>query len=123
AGRALIYFQRAVAAAQARQSGNQAKKCPTRGWGRGLSRSLGKSAACRGVSCGFCAWPRGILPTPVQQPPAHSISQPGRPRRHPEPDRCRALELLASSRDGATEAIMRAHGFTVAQMVELVRAG
>jgi hypothetical protein len=46
-----------------------------------------------------------------------------RPRRGPKPDRRRALELLASSRDGATEAIMRAHGFTVAQMVELVRAG
>jgi hypothetical protein len=47
-----------------------------------------------------------------------------RPRRHgPQPDRRRALELLAASRDGCTEAIMLAHGFTVAQMVELVRAG
>jgi hypothetical protein len=44
-------------------------------------------------------------------------------RRRPKPDRRRALELLASSRDGATEAIMRAHGFTVEQLVELVRAG
>jgi hypothetical protein len=44
-------------------------------------------------------------------------------RRHPKPDRRRALELLAASRDGCTEAIMIAHGFTVAQMVELVRAG
>ena len=46
-------------------------------------------------------------------------------RRHrgPKPDRRRALELLAASRDGATEAIMIAHGFTVGQMVELVRAG
>ena len=35
----------------------------------------------------------------------------------------RALELLASWRDGCTEAIMRAHGFTVAQMVDLVRDG
>jgi hypothetical protein len=34
-----------------------------------------------------------------------------------------ALELLASSRDGCTKAIMIAHGFTVPQMVELVRAG
>jgi len=50
-------------------------------------------------------------------PPRH------RHRHGPEPDRRRALELLASSRDGATEAIMRAHGFTVEQMVELVRAG
>jgi hypothetical protein len=34
-----------------------------------------------------------------------------------------ALELLASCRDGCTEAIMIAHGFTIAQMVELVCAG
>ena len=40
-----------------------------------------------------------------------------------KPDRRRALELLAASHDGVTEAIMRAHGFTVEQMVELVRAG
>jgi len=39
------------------------------------------------------------------------------------PKRVRALELLAASSDGCTEAIMRAHGFTIAQMVELVRAG
>jgi hypothetical protein len=42
----------------------------------------------------------------------------------PKPDhRRRALELLAASRDGVTEAIMLAHGFTVPLMVELVRAG
>jgi hypothetical protein len=47
-----------------------------------------------------------------------------RPRRHgPKPDRRRALELLAASNDGATEAIMLAHGFTVEQLVELVRSG
>jgi hypothetical protein len=47
------------------------------------------------------------------------------PRRSgsPQPDRRRALELLAASREGCTEAIMIAHGFTVRQMVELVRAG
>jgi hypothetical protein len=45
-----------------------------------------------------------------------------RPRRR-KPDRRRALELLASYRDGCTEAIMLAHGFSIAQMVELVRAG
>jgi hypothetical protein len=38
-------------------------------------------------------------------------------------DRRPALELLASCRDGCTEAIMLAHGFTIAQMVELVRGG
>jgi len=40
----------------------------------------------------------------------------------PQPGRRRALELLAS-RNGATEAIMLAHGFTVEQMVELINAG
>jgi hypothetical protein len=43
--------------------------------------------------------------------------------RGPKPDRRRALELLASCRDGCTEAIMLAQGFTIPQMVELVRAG
>ena len=33
-------------------------------------------------------------------------------KRSPKPDRRRALELLASSRDGCTEAVMIAHGFT-----------
>lgn len=37
--------------------------------------------------------------------------------------RRRTLELLASCRDGCTEAVMLAHGFTVEQMVDLVRAG
>ncbi len=46
-----------------------------------------------------------------------------RRRRGPKPDRRRALELLASCRDGRTEAMMLAHGFTVEQIVELVRAG
>jgi hypothetical protein len=44
-------------------------------------------------------------------------------RRRPKPNRRRALELLASCRDGCTEAIMLAHGFSIDMMVELVRAG
>jgi hypothetical protein len=40
----------------------------------------------------------------------------------PIPTRRRALELLASCRDGCTEAIMPAHGFSIDLMVELVRA-
>jgi hypothetical protein len=44
-------------------------------------------------------------------------------RRRPKADRRRALELLASCPDGYTEGIMLAHGFTTAQIVELVRAG
>ena len=47
---------------------------------------------------------------------------PNRKRSLPVPRR-RALELLASCRDGCTEAVMLAHGFTVEQMVEIIRAG
>jgi len=45
-------------------------------------------------------------------------------RRHrgPKPDRRRALELLAASPDGCTEALMLAHGFTP-PMVDLIRLG
>jgi hypothetical protein len=43
--------------------------------------------------------------------------------RSPKPDRRRALELLASCRDGCTEAIMLAHGFSIDMMVELINAG
>src|SRR5262249_2531294 len=38
-------------------------------------------------------------------------------KRVPEPDRRRALELLAASRDACTEALMIAHGFTIEQIV------
>jgi hypothetical protein len=54
---------------------------------------------------------------------AKSPSINSRRRRGPKPDRRRALELLASCRDGCTEAIMLAHGFSVMQMVDLVRQG
>jgi hypothetical protein len=46
-----------------------------------------------------------------------------RSHRLPKPNRRRALTLLASSRDGCTEAIMMAHGFTVEQLAELVQTG
>jgi hypothetical protein len=44
-------------------------------------------------------------------------------RRAPKPDRRRALELLAGSRDGMTEAMLLAHGFAVDMLVDLIRAG
>lgn len=44
-------------------------------------------------------------------------------RLRPKPHQRRALVLLAGSSEGVTEAVMLAHGFTVAQMAELVRAG
>ena len=49
-----------------------------------------------------------------------------RRRRHrqPKPDRRRALELLAGcGPEGCSEAVMKAHGFTTEQLVELVRSG
>src|SRR5262245_61785862 len=54
---------------------------------------------------------------------AHSMLQPHRRRRSPKPDRRRALELLAASPEGCTEALMFAKGFTAELLVELVRAG
>jgi hypothetical protein len=41
-------------------------------------------------------------------------------KRRPPATRRRALELLAGSADGMTEAMLVAHGFTVEQMVELI---
>jgi hypothetical protein len=40
-----------------------------------------------------------------------------------DPNRRRALELLAASPDGATEAIMLAHGFTIDLLLDLIFAG
>jgi hypothetical protein len=44
-------------------------------------------------------------------------------KRGPPSTRRRALELLAASPDGVTDAILAAHGFTLEQMVDLVRRG
>jgi hypothetical protein len=44
-------------------------------------------------------------------------------KRSPPPTRRRALELLVRSPDGMTEAMLRAHGFTVEMLVDLVQAG
>ena len=46
-----------------------------------------------------------------------------RRRRGPKPERRRALELLAASPDGCSEAIILAHGFTTDFLVDLIRAG
>jgi hypothetical protein len=51
------------------------------------------------------------------------MPQPHRGRRGPKPDRRRALELLAASPDGCTEALLFANGFTAELLIELVRAG
>lgn len=44
-------------------------------------------------------------------------------KRVPKSDRRRALELLASSPDGCTEALMVANGFTIELLLELLRTG
>jgi hypothetical protein len=44
------------------------------------------------------------------------MPQPCRRRHGPKPDRRRALELLASCRDGCTEALMIAHGFMIERL-------
>jgi len=43
--------------------------------------------------------------------------------RGPKPNRRRALELIACSPDGMTEAMLLAHGFTVDMLADLIRAG
>jgi hypothetical protein len=48
--------------------------------------------------------------------------KPRPPQKNPGRHR-RALVLLASCPDGCTEAVMQAHGFTIEQIAELIRAG
>src|SRR5262249_11654995 len=54
---------------------------------------------------------------------AHSMPAPHRRHHGPKPDRRRALELLAASPDGCTEALMFGNGFPAELLIELVRAG
>src|SRR5262245_51946086 len=65
---------------------------------------------------------RGILGAADHTAAATPMPRPYR-RRGPKPDRRRALELLAASPDGCTEALMFANGFTAEMLLELVRAG
>jgi len=51
------------------------------------------------------------------------MPQPRRRNHGPQPDRRRALELLAGSPTGCTEVLLFAHGVTVEMLVELIRAG
>jgi hypothetical protein len=60
------------------------------------------------------------MPTPrrrSKRPPKPAVS--GRP----ETARRRALELLAASPDGCSEAMMIAHGISIEMMVEMINAG
>jgi hypothetical protein len=61
---------------------------------------------------------RSVIPPSMPTP----RDQRRRSRRDLKPDRVRALELLAGYGDeGCTKAILRAHGFATAEIVELVR--
>src|SRR5262245_407457 len=51
------------------------------------------------------------------------MPHPHRRHRGPKPNRRRALELLAASPEGCTEALMLANGFPVEMLVELIRTG
>jgi hypothetical protein len=51
------------------------------------------------------------------------MSQPRRRRHGPQPDRRSALELLAGSPTGCTEALLFAYGITVETLVGLIEAG
>ena len=51
------------------------------------------------------------------------MPHPSRRNRGPKPDRRRALELLAASPDGCSEALMLANGFTVEMLVKLIHTG
>jgi hypothetical protein len=53
------------------------------------------------------------------------MPQPPRRRSHqPKPTQRRALELLADcGPEGCSEHVLKAHGFTIEQLVALVRAG
>jgi hypothetical protein len=44
-------------------------------------------------------------------------------KRYPKPDRRCALELLAASPDGCTEALLLANDFTIEMLLDLLRAG
>jgi hypothetical protein len=61
---------------------------------------------------------RACSRSPLPRSPPIAIGATARPR-----SPAAGSNLLASCHDGCTEALMMAHGFTVEQMVELVRAG
>jgi len=64
-----------------------------------------------------------ILEAPTKHRRHLSMPQPRRRRHGPQPDRRRALELLAGCPDGCTDALMFANGFTAEQLLDLVHAG
>jgi hypothetical protein len=86
---------------------------------RGSIQAGARAAAKAPIEQARAAW----YPANPGSPPLPTMPDPHRRRRGPKPDRRRALELLAASPDGCTEALMFANGFTAELLVELVRAG
>jgi len=83
---------------------------------------LARSPSAGRPLTGVTWYPEGHRP----DPPAATGSMPHTHRRRhrgPKPDRRRALELLAASTNGCTEALMLANGFPVEMLVELIRTG
>ena len=72
-----------------------------------------------GFGCGLAVARGDVFSALIMVAP---MRRPHRYRR-PNPDRRRALELLAGSREGCTKAMMRAHGFSIDMLVELVKVG
>jgi len=62
--------------------------------------------------------PSFLMPHPYRRRRKH---KPGRRHGPSKPDRRRALELLAASPDGCSEALMFANEFTVKLLIELIR--
>ena len=56
---------------------------------------------------------RTVKPAPHMPTPGHLL----------KPERRRALELLAACRNGCTEGMMLAQGFSIDMMVELINSG
>ena len=73
------------------------------------------------IQCNHSLQPSGLAHLPNKKGAMSTTYS--RRRRGPKPERRRALELLAASPDGCSEAIMLAHGFTVDFLVQLIRTG
>ena len=82
-------------------------------------RELLVVALLAGPGCGLAVARGDVFSALIMVAP---MRRPHRYRR-PNPDRRRALELLAGSREGCSKAMMRAHGFSIDMLVELVKVG
>src|SRR5262245_11790113 len=77
--------------------------------------------AMASIQCNHSLQPSGLARLPNKKGAMSTTYS--RRMRGPKPEHRRALELLAASPDGCSEAIVLAHGFTVDFLVELIRTG